>query len=105
MINDNDETFKHEGFGMISIGRVHCGGSGQVLYGSNVSHHEYIQLKISTGYLNRHLNRDWFHEDKTLIEINLSPVQFAEMISVGMNNGSTPCTLTWFNGKIGRAHV
>lgn len=70
------------------------------LYGSKVNHYNYMTL-----YIRRAENGDTMdpfdrvkpHSD-SLIEVNMSLTQFAEMIcSVGKGNG-TPCTLRTFMG-------
>lgn len=91
------EKFKHESMGLIGMYRTQC--RGVHLHGSDVSHGGYISLRICESRIDRHLNKDWHHADRELIEVKLSHAQFAEMIS-NMNCGDgVPCTLDTVMGK------
>lgn len=47
----------------------------------------------------RHLNRDWYHADKEIVEVSMSNTQFAEAItSLNMGSG-VPVTLSYIDGK------
>jgi histone H3/H4 len=91
---------KNGTLGMISIGRTSCGGRGAALNGSSILHREIINMEIYTA-----VERDEYgiseqaFQDKLLMRIEMTPVQFAEMISVGMNTSGSVCTLRSFNGK------
>jgi len=52
-----------------------------------------------TAEKERHLNRDWFHKKKHLIEVEMSQTQFAEMItSLNVGDG-VPCTIRYLPDK------
>lgn len=92
-----DKTMSHPSFGMIGFSRVSRNLT--PLFGSNIQHQNTITLKIHTAELNRHLNNDWFHAKRNLIEIELSGSQYAELItSMNMGDG-VPCTIREFNGQ------
>ncbi len=86
------EDFKHPSYGLVRLGRV----SGQtILFGSNVQHQHYISLTISTAKLSRNkdTHEDYIHAQDQLIQINMSNVQLADMLT-NMNCGTgVPCTL------------
>ena len=85
---------KHESYGMVGVSRV-THSHGTSLFGSSIKHSNTIRLSIKTAEVNRHLNRDWYHGNDRLIEIELAPTQFAEMITcMNMGNG-VPCTLRY----------
>lgn len=95
----SEETTKdsHESFGLFSAHRVH--GTRQSLFGSSIEHHNTIRLTISRATHLRDLSHDWYHADKELIEIEMSPSQWAEAITC-MNMGvGVPCTLLYVNGE------
>lgn len=89
--------FEHESYGMIDISRT--SGGARTLFGSDVKHSNTIRLKIKNADYTRGLNSDWFHGKDTLIEIEMSPVQFAEAIT-NMNTSGVPCTIRYFNNEM-----
>lgn len=91
------KTTKHESFGIIGCSRI-TGGT-RNLFGSSIEHSNTIMLRIKTASVDRHLNTNWYHGDKDLIEIEMSPTQFSEMItSLNVGDG-VPCTLRYIEGK------
>jgi len=94
----NDEVKEeHESFGMIAAHRTN-GGHGN-LFGSSITHYNTIRILIKRADKRRHLNSDWFHGKEELIEVELSPSQFADFItSMNMGDG-VPCTLRRVAGK------
>ncbi len=93
-IRDDEKIFEHESYGMVGFYRTT--GGHQRLFGSVLpGHNETVCLRIKRGRRTHHLSRDWFSSTSgtPLIEIVLSPAQFAELL-VGMNMGDgVPCTL------------
>lgn len=92
----NDIEFKHESYGTIDISRTT--GGARTLFGTDVKHGNTIKLRINGAELIRSINNDWYHTLDRLIEIELSPVQFAEAIT-NMNTNGVPCTIKYFNGE------
>ncbi len=93
------EDFKreqHESYGKIRISKISGGLS---LFDSEVGNGGAIQIQISTAHLNRDLNHNWIHSDKELVEVYLSPLQWAEAITTAMNTDGVPCTLSRVMGK------
>lgn len=92
---DRDETVeKHPAYGMVRVSRV-CGASDRPLYGSSISHHNTIRLTVMEGERKRNLSEHWYHDGPMIVEIEMSPTQFADMLT-NMNNGcGVPCTLLW----------
>lgn len=86
----------HEAYGMVGFSR--CQGNPR-LFKSDIRGGNYITLTIRTASVDHHLSRDWVYGEKELIEVYLSPNQFAELLTT-MNYGSgVPCTINHFNGK------
>jgi len=100
----------HPAYGLLSFHRI-TGHPGK-LYGSHLdSHHGFIQMRLARGRLQREGTKDWHFGSNRgeFVEVNMSPAQFAELITT-MNMGSgTPCTVVRFNGeaveKIPEDHV
>lgn len=88
---------KHESFGMISISKF--SGNGSQFFGSDLIHNNGISFTISRGSVQRKLNQEWYHGEEQLITIELSPNQFVDAITSGMNTSGVPCTIKTFNGK------
>jgi hypothetical protein len=69
------------------------------LYGTSNECRETIQLRIYTSEYHRDLSRDWHLADKEIIRVEMSPSQFAEMIT-SLNVGSgTPVTIRRLQGE------
>jgi len=89
------EVTEHESYGMVGIVRTAQSGPGTSLFGSSIKHSNTIHLRIKKAKVNRHLNQDRYHGKEQLIDIELSPTQFAEMItSLNIGDG-VPCTLRY----------
>jgi len=94
---DDEIKEEHESFGMIAAHRTN-GGHGN-LFGSSIAHYNTIRISIKRADKRRHLNSDWFHGKEELIEVELSPSQFADFItSMNMGDG-VPCTLRRVAGQ------
>lgn len=89
---------EHPSYGMLKIARTRGGNPN--LFGSSIPHDEKIEITISHGYVERDLNNDWYHsKGRRIIEIEMSPSQFAEAItSLNMGSG-IPCTILYEDGK------
>jgi hypothetical protein len=97
MKKDENEHDRHESYGLLSICRTEGGDC--VLFGSDLRHRQRIILRITRARTHRQLAADWHYEDgPPLIEVEMSPVQWATAIST-MNVGpGTPCTLRTVGG-------
>ena len=93
-MKDEKET-KHPAFGVISVSRV----SGHTrLFGSDFTHHNYISLRISTAKTFEGYGvKTSIHNDEQIVEVCLSEVQFARMITALNMGCGTPCTLEYVN--------
>ena len=85
-------TYVHPCFGRISLSRI-CGqfdnGS---LFQTNVESNTAVRLTIKRAKVTRDLSTDWVHDTEELIEVYLSPTQFADMLT-NMNTSGVPCTI------------
>ena len=80
--------------GLIQINRTY--GGRNILFGSNIPHDTCMKLTISQAYVDRCFNENHYYPKNKLIEIELSPSQYAEMIT-NLNHGvGVPCTITRF---------
>ena len=67
---DEEKEERHESYGSISAARFNGGCTS--FYGSKIPHDRGIELRISTGYSRRGLNREWFFEGKNLISVRMT---------------------------------
>lgn len=88
----------HESYGKIVIRRAKCTPA-RNLYGSSIKHRNLVQLEIHESYKERMLNNDLLHLGKTLISIEMSMTQFAEMISSVSQGDGVPVTIIYNYGK------
>jgi hypothetical protein len=96
-----DENIKenHPSYGMINIGHP-TGGSGSNLFGSAIKHNSTVKITINHAEKIRNLNRYWYHPivRKPIVEIEMSPTQFAELLTTTSGTG-VPCTLMNIEGQ------
>jgi len=103
-LRDGDKEFRHESYGMIGFSRI-TGSSGRMFGSSLPDQHTFIRLRIGTGMRTHSLSRDWFGKDydmndgRDYIEVDLSPAQYAELLTT-MNVGSgIPCSIRSIDGR------
>jgi hypothetical protein len=98
-IYEDEKIFSHESYGMVQFSRI-MGHSGRLFGSSLPDQGSFIRLRIVKADRRHHLGRDWYHgESKVLLELDLSNVQFAELLTT-MNHGSgVPCTLRFAEGR------
>ena len=92
------EVHKGKNIGVIQLSRIT--GIDMELVGSNVPNNTLIQLTISQGSASKDaFSSERFHAEKSLIQVELTPMQYSELItSIGMGEG-VPCTVSNLNGN------
>lgn len=97
-IND-DVTFDHESYGMISVSRM-SGPGDTSLFGSSLENcPSMICVTICEGQRLHSLGHDRFYGKKELIRLWMTPMQYAEMISNPNVGFGVPCTIRHIHGK------
>lgn len=100
MSNLKETNEQHPSYGTIAFRRSFIGGS-VPLFGASIQSNNVIALEISEAEIDRHLNDDFIHSKKKIIEVNMSQSQFAELIT-SMNCGDgIPCTIRYRADKGG----
>jgi hypothetical protein len=90
------EYIQKPSYGLVGFSRIT--GTGTPLFGSELRHHTMIALRVHTARVERKLSRDFIYEDKPVVEVWLSEMQFAELLTT-MNIGSgVPGTITFRDG-------
>lgn len=96
MSSDERTIDAHPSYATISI-RRYTGSPGN-LFASSIQHGNTIGVVISRAEIRRDLNTDWIYPREQLIEVIMSPVQFAEMLTTTMGSG-VPCTIRTLAGQ------
>ena len=96
MLNDKYET--HPSYGLISIART-SSGADKSLFGSSIKHHNTIRLRISKAEYCRESGYDHYMNNESLIEVEMSNSQFAELITTANIGVGVPCTLTYIGSE------
>lgn len=94
MAENDNEIEQHESYGLIGFSRV-SSTNGRNFFGSSVKSSHYIELTIRRASRTRNLNQYWYSPHEEIVELRLSPNQFAELLTT-MNIGSgVPCTIQY----------
>lgn len=94
--NEISDVLKLSPQAMISFGRAN--GTGMRLFGSELEHNSVITMKISGCELfDKESGGVYYHPRKRHIVVEMSSIQFAELIS-NMNTVGVPCTLKELSG-------
>ena len=92
-MNIIEKTETHPSWGMIGFYRNH--GTERQLFGSDVSNYGTVCLKIKHAKKERALGRDWTMGTDIICEVEMSSLQFAELLT-NMNVGDgVPCTIRY----------
>ena len=98
---DADGEESHPSWALIGVSRVMAGGKGVPMFDSDVRHNNFVVLRVQTATRKRDLHRDWIHSDKLVMEIEMSEVQYASMISTMNSGDGVPATLRYVrDGKL-----
>ena len=96
-----EETrFRHPAFGIVNISRWH-GGTKNRLFQSNMDIGTGISIHVRLAELKRDLSHDWVFAQDELLELYLSPAQFADLIT-NMNTQGVPCTMRFYRDAQGK---
>ena len=87
---------RHESYGRISLHRT-TGNIAKPLFGTDMIHRNTIRLEIHSAEFKRAINEDYYTDKDKIIELEMSEVQFAELIT-GVGTSGVPCTLVYKDG-------
>jgi hypothetical protein len=101
-MSDREKREAHPSFGVIGLYRqTTCGIQARnKLFGSSLSDHpETIVIKLNRATRKHDLGRDWIYADsiQPLFSVELSPAQFAAMITTMNVGDGVPCTVRVLN--------
>lgn len=93
----DEETIAHESYGAAVV--VRQTGGEQFMFRSDVPHPTRICLRLHRAELHRRLHHDIHHARKSMVEVQFSELQWAQLLSsIGQGNG-VPCTIAYVGGK------
>lgn len=76
-----------------TIGWSRASGGNVTLFGSDLKHNEVIRIELHEADIARDLHRDWIHNKNLIIEVEMSPTQFAEFLTSPNRGTGVPCTI------------
>ena len=82
----------HPSWGMIGVNKVN-GGSGKNFFGSDIQTNHFIEITIRQAEKGRKFNKDFYCGDTKITTVLLTPLQFAEMITLMNTGDGVPCTI------------
>lgn len=88
----------HPSFGAIRVNKVH--GLNKNMFGTNVDHDAFIELTIAhaDGRLDGALDQHYMHS-KPIVTVQMTAMQWAELVSSFGNGMGVKCTIADENGK------
>ena len=95
---ENDEEV-HESYGMVGLSRCSVGPAGMNLFGSSIRHGSVMTLTVRKASKRRELHREWIHGREEIVEVFLSPAQFADLITSPNVGFGVPCSIRHMAGK------
>lgn len=93
---ENEKVRNEDYMGMVSWSKL--SGGARPMFGTEIETANPIRLTISHAEEIRDLSRYWFHPRKKIVEIEMTPIQWAEFLTSGGTSG-IPCTVKQVNGE------
>ncbi len=89
--------------GMISWSRLSCGAP-QPMFGTEIKSNTPICIQITRAHVERgnrrtHVGEDIYPDPIPIIEVEMTPIQWAELLTSGNQYCGIPCTITRLDGK------
>lgn len=88
---------KEDYMGRISWSRVMC-SLPQPMFGTEIKTSNPVKIVISNASEERELNHNWFFTKERIVELEMTPIQWAEFLTSGNTEG-VPCTLKYIRGQ------
>ena len=88
--------YSHPSYGMIRVSRF-TGGKCE-FFGSEITNNGGVSITIEEAEVTQSLGKNWYYGNKVVTQVDMSPVQYAEMIS-NPNTQGMPCTIKYRQDK------
>lgn len=97
-----DKEYQKDYMGVITWGRLQCGAP-QPMFGSDIKTDSPVYIRICNAYVSdmggtptdQHIHG----KHPAIIEVEMTPIQWAEFLTAGHVDDGVPCTITRLNGK------
>lgn len=97
-----DKEYQKDYMGTITWGRLQ-GGAPSPMFGSDIKTDSPVYIRICNAYVSdmggtptdQHIHG----KHPAIIEVEMTPIQWAEFLTVGHVDDGVPCTITRLNGK------
>lgn len=97
-----DTTYEKDYMGVITWGRLQCGAP-QPMFGSDIKTDSPVYIRICNASVSdmggtptdQHIHG----KHPAIIEVEMTPIQWAEFLTAGHVDDGVPCTITRLNGK------
>lgn len=89
---------EHPSYGTVSLSRI-SSGNPKTLFGSSIKHVSYIRLRVNRGESDRSYHEDRHRSGSSIVEVDLTPNQFGELISSISVASGVPCTIRYILGE------
>ena len=70
----------------------------QPMFGTEIKTSNPVKIVISNAAEEREINRNWIFTKERIVELEMSPIQWAEFLTSGNTEG-VPCTLKYIRGE------
>ena len=91
-----EKTKEEDYMGMVSWSRL--SGGARPMFGTEIKTSNPIRLEICHAKECRDLSKNWYFPRKQIVEIEFSPIQWAEFLTSG-NTSGVPCTIKRIDGE------
>ena len=90
---------EHPSYGQLVLSRTTCSHP-KLLHGSSVANNTIINLELYEGKVARELSGWWYSRGKLIASVEMTPAQWAELISSFNMGSGVPCTIRFNNGEV-----
>lgn len=94
----DESTETHPAYGQIGASRV-SSSQGEVMYGSDFLHYQYVVVTVHESQLHRTVNHDWPSASKELIRVAMSEAQWGRFVSAFNTSDMAQCTIERVAGE------
>lgn len=85
----------HPSWASVRFNKASVSPPGAKLVDSDIHHQHIVTMKVSTMSRHRDLHHTWWHEDRVLLEVEMSEAQFAAAITSFGDGSARPATLVF----------
>lgn len=89
------EREDHPSYGKIVLNKTMSGGRGHAMVGSPLLHHSLVKLEVKGAVKRRQYGKDYFYDDKTIVDLYMTEHQWAEFVSSFGVGAGVPVTLNY----------